>query len=120
MPGSRRGLDRWVLFAGMWGWVLLLHQATFDRWQYSPLGWALNALALALVLQPRSRALLAATVVVDAAYTFQCLPQTANHLVFEGLLCATWSAVDDASAFASCATCETRKARCCTSRTCCS
>ena len=88
---ATRVLGRWTLFAGSWGWVLLMHQATFDRWQYSPLGWALCALAMGLVLWPASLPLLAATVLVDAAYAFQCLPGTANHLVFEGLMCATWS-----------------------------
>lgn len=84
--------SRWALFAGLWGWVLLLHQATFDRWQYSPLGWALTALAVGLVLVPRSLLLLAATVLVDAAYAVQCMPATANHLVFEGVVCLGWSA----------------------------
>ena len=54
--------DRWTLFAGLWGWALLMHQATFDKWRYSPLGWALVALAVALVLKPRSVRLLMATV----------------------------------------------------------
>lgn len=85
------GKGRWMLFAGLWGWALLMHQATFDRWQYSPLGWALCALAIGLVLAPGSLPLLAATVLVNTAYAFQCLPDTANHLVFEGLICAGWS-----------------------------
>jgi hypothetical protein len=82
---------RWALFAGLWGWALLMHQATFDRWQYSPLGWALCALAIGLVMAPGSLPLLAATVLVNTAYAFQCLPHTANHLVFEGLVCLGWS-----------------------------
>jgi hypothetical protein len=82
---------RWSLFAGLWGWALLMHQATFDRWQYSPLGWALCALAIGLVLAPGSLPILAATVLVNTAYAFQCLPHTANHLVFEGLVCFGWS-----------------------------
>lgn len=84
---------RWTLFAGLWGWALLMHQATFDRWQYSPLGWAVCALALGLVMAPASLPLLAATVLVNTAYAFQCLPHTANHLVFEGLVCLGWSLV---------------------------
>ena len=84
-------LDRWSLFTGLWGWVLLMHQATFDKWQHSPLGWAICALAMSLVLFPRSLPLFWATVVVDAAYAFQCLPETANHLVFEGLVCLAWA-----------------------------
>lgn len=83
--------DRWSLFTGLWGWALLMHQATFDRWQYSPLGWALCGLAVCLALNPRSPALLAATVLVNTAYAYQCLPDTANHLVFEGLVCLGWS-----------------------------
>jgi hypothetical protein len=71
--------------------VLLMHQATFDRWQHSPLGWAIIAIAIGLVLFPQSLTLLAAAVVVEAAYAFQCLPETANHIVFEGLVCAVWS-----------------------------
>lgn len=82
---------RWSLFAGLWGWALLMHQATFDRWQYSPLGWALCALAIGLVMAPGSLPLLAATLLVNTAYAFQCLPHTANHLVFEGLVCLGWS-----------------------------
>jgi hypothetical protein len=82
---------RWSLFAGLWGWALLMHQATFDRWQYSPLGWVLCALAIGLVVAPRSLPWLAATVFVNTAYAFQCLPDTANHLVFEGLVCLGWS-----------------------------
>jgi len=82
---------RWSLFAGLWGWALLMHQATFDRWQYSPLGWALCALAIGLVMAPGSLPLLAATVLLNTAYVFQCLPNTANHLVFEGLVCMGWS-----------------------------
>src|SRR5690606_13114390 len=87
--GSEWG--RWSLFAGLWSWALLLHQATFDRWQYSPLGWALCALAACLALAPRSLSLLSATILVNTAYAVQCLPHTANHLVFEGMLCACWA-----------------------------
>jgi hypothetical protein len=85
------GLDRWSLFAGLWGWALLMHQATFDRWQHSAIGCVLVLLAMGLVLAPRSLPLFFATVTVDAIYAFQCLPETANHLVFEGLVCAVWS-----------------------------
>jgi hypothetical protein len=93
VTGTRETVDtsRWTLFAGLWGWALLMHQATFDRWQYSPLGWALCALAIGLVMAPSSVVLLAATVVVNTAWAFQCLPDTANHLVFEGLVCLGWS-----------------------------
>lgn len=69
-----------------------MHQATFDRWQYSPLGWGLCGCAAALVYNPRSTATLALTVAVDAVYAVQCLPETANHLLFEGLVCFTWAA----------------------------
>lgn len=89
-PGS--GHDRWSIFAGLWGWVLLMHQATFDKWQHSPLGWAIVALAIGLVSFPRSLPLLAAAVGVEALYMVQCLPETANHMVFEGLVCAAWCA----------------------------
>jgi len=84
------GLDRWSLFAGLWGWALLMHQATFDRWQHSAIGCVLVLLAMGLVLAPRSLPLFFATVTVDAIYGFQSLPETANHLVFEGLVCAVW------------------------------
>jgi hypothetical protein len=67
-----------------------MHQATFDRWQHSPLGWTLCALAVALILQPRSVPLFMATVLCDAVYAFQCLPETANHLLFEGFVCFAW------------------------------
>ena len=83
---------RFTLFAGLWGWALLMHQATFDRWRHSPLGWMLCVLAAALVLRPSSLPLLAATIAVDAVYAFQCLPETANHLLFEGLVCLIWCA----------------------------
>jgi hypothetical protein len=67
-----------------------MHQATFDRWRYSPLGWTLVVLATALILRPSSLPILAAVVTVDFAYSLQCLPQTANHLVFEGMICFGW------------------------------
>jgi hypothetical protein len=82
--------DRWTLFPGLWCWALLMHQATFDKWQYSPIGWALCACAVALVLKPRSVPILAATVAVNAVYSIQCLPETANHLLFEGFVCFAW------------------------------
>jgi hypothetical protein len=92
MRAAGNGLSRWSLFAGLWGWVLLMHQATFDKWQHSPLGWAIVALAMGLVSFPRSLPLLAAAVCVEALYMFQCLPETANHIVFEGLVCLAWAA----------------------------
>src|SRR5688572_5061207 len=82
--------DRWSLFTGLWCWALLMHQATFDKWRYSPIGWALCGCATALVLKPRSLPILAATVSVNAAYSIQCLPETANHLLFEGFVCFAW------------------------------
>jgi hypothetical protein len=91
MHNAGKGLSRWSLFAGLWGWVLLMHLATFDKWQHSPLGWAIVALAVGLVSFPRSLPLLAAAVGVEALYMFQCLPETANHIVFEGLVCAAWA-----------------------------
>jgi hypothetical protein len=94
------GDARWTLFAGLWGWALLMHQATFDRWRHSPLGWALVVLAIALVLRPSSLVLLAAVVTIDLAYSLQCMPQTANHLVFEGMVCFGWLLAFGAHAFA--------------------
>lgn len=82
--------DRWTLFPGLWCWALLMHQATFDRWRYSPIGWALCGCAIALALRPRSLLVLLVTVAVNSVYSIQCLPETANHLLFEGFVCFTW------------------------------
>ena len=81
---------RWTFFAELWGWALLMHQATFDRWMHSPLGGLLCGCAAALVLRPNRVGVLIVTAVVDLLFILQGMPEMANHLVFEGFVCFTW------------------------------
>jgi hypothetical protein len=81
---------RWAIFAELWGWAILMHQATFDRWWHSPLGGLLCGCAASLVLRPNHVGVLMVTAVVDFCFLLQGMPETANHLVFEGTVCFTW------------------------------
>jgi hypothetical protein len=67
-----------------------MHQATFDRWFHSPLGGLLCGCAAALVLRPNRIGVLIVTAAVEFAYLLQGMPETANHLLFECLVCITW------------------------------
>jgi hypothetical protein len=67
-----------------------MHQATFDRWSHSPLGGLLCGCAAALVLRPGHVGVLVVTAAVDFAFVLQGMPETANHLLFEALVCFTW------------------------------
>ena len=67
-----------------------MHQATFDRWMHSPLGGLLCGCAAALVLRPDRVGILIVTAAVDLAFIAQGMPEMANHLLFEALVCFTW------------------------------
>jgi hypothetical protein len=90
LPSPDEGWARWFFFSELWGWALLMHQATFDRWPHSVVGWALCGCGGALVLWPGRLPLLAVTALVDLTFVVQGLPETANHLLFEGMVCLTW------------------------------
>ncbi|MEY2935056.1 MAG: hypothetical protein RL033_5805 [Pseudomonadota bacterium] len=79
-----------MLFTQLWGWALLMHHASFDKWPHSPIGWSLIGGAAALVLFPRRTELLAGTALLEFLFIQQGMPETANHLMFEGFVCFTW------------------------------
>ena len=81
---------RWTLFTELWGWALFMHLASFDKWPHSPLGWALIACATSLVLWPARTELLAVAALIEFLFIQQGMPETANHLMFEGFVCFTW------------------------------
>jgi hypothetical protein len=67
-----------------------MHLASFDKWPHSPLGWALIGCASSLVLMPMRTPLLALTALLEFLFIQQGMPETANHLMFEGFVCFTW------------------------------
>jgi hypothetical protein len=89
-PAARTDRLRWTLFTELWGWALLMHLASFDKWPHSPLGWALIGCGSSLVLWPRRTYLLALAALVEFLFIQQGMPETANHLLFEGFVCFTW------------------------------
>jgi hypothetical protein len=87
---ARTDRVRWTLFTELWGWALLMHLASFDKWPHSPLGWALIGCGSSLVLWPGRTVLLALAALIEFLFIQQGMPETANHLMFEGFVCFTW------------------------------
>ncbi|MEM7812612.1 MAG: HTTM domain-containing protein [Planctomycetota bacterium] len=85
-PPPAGGLDRLTIYAAVWAVTSLFHLISFGVWVTEPVGIALFAATVTLLLNPRSATALCAAAAVNAVYIFLRSPNTANHILFDGVV----------------------------------
>lgn len=79
-------MPAFVAFRALWAAAELVHLVSFGLWIYEPAGIALFGAAIAVLLKPTSLWRFFVLCVCDVVHVFVQMPNTANHILFNGLV----------------------------------